>query len=120
MNPDTLIQTMQKSFRTSIGAAAYVVDLVQNPGQRDQNLERLKTDFNQLVEEWAVKGETTEQEARTFVETILSQSSRPTSPTPSDYPPTPAAPPDVEADLKDLTDQLTTLRQELEKLREQP
>ncbi|NJN88310.1 MAG: hypothetical protein HC881_21000, partial [Leptolyngbyaceae cyanobacterium SL_7_1] len=87
MNPDTLIQTMQKGFRTSIGAAAYVVDLVQNPDQRDQNLERLKTDFNQLVEEWAIKGETTEQEARTFVETMMNQSSRPPNPPSATYSP---------------------------------
>lgn len=119
MNPDTLIQTMQKSFRTSIGAAAYVVDLVQHPEQRDQNLERLKTDLNQLVEEWAIKGEVTEQEARTFVESMMSQP-RSSTPPGTSYSTAPAAPPDVEADLKDLTDQITTLRQELEKLREQP
>jgi polyhydroxyalkanoate synthesis regulator phasin len=121
MNFDTLTQSLQKGFRTTLGAAAFVVDFVQHPEQRDENITRLRTDLNQLMEEWAIKGEMTEQEARKFVETLVNQEFSPTnqSARSSTMGTTPTAPPDVQADLKDLTAQITALRMELEKLREE-
>jgi polyhydroxyalkanoate synthesis regulator phasin len=116
MTPDTILQSIQKGFRTTLGAATFVVDLVQYPERRDENINRLQTDFNRLAEEWEVKGETTEQEARRFVESLLNQrgseSSAPTAATATNVPP------DVQADLQDLTAQIAAIRAELEKLRE--
>ncbi|HEY9648927.1 MAG TPA: hypothetical protein V6C88_21285 [Chroococcidiopsis sp.] len=121
MNPDIILQSVQKSFRTTLGAAAFVVDLVQQqPEQRDENLNRLKTDFNQVIEEWAVRGETTEQEARTFVENIVQQATAGGQTSGGAGSPPESAPPSaIQTDLKDLTEQITAMRLELEKLRQQ-
>jgi polyhydroxyalkanoate synthesis regulator phasin len=120
MNPDTILQSLQKSFRTTLGAASFAVDLVQHPEQRDENLARLRTDLNQLIEEWAAKGEVTEQEARNFVESILNQpNNQSKQPGASSTASAPTTSPGVQADLKDLTAQIAAIRLELEKLREQ-
>jgi polyhydroxyalkanoate synthesis regulator phasin len=119
MNPDTLVQSLQKGFHTTLGAASFMVDLVQYPDQRDTNLERLKSDFDQLKEEWAVKGEQTEQEARVFVEKMWNQPSGSPAGTTASEPAGPTAPAGVQSDLKDLTEQIAAIRAELEKLREQ-
>jgi polyhydroxyalkanoate synthesis regulator phasin len=122
MNPDTILATVQKGFRTTLGAASFMVDLVQHPDQRDANLNRLQTDFNQLTEEWAAKGEQTEQEARSFVENLM-HSSAPggsdSGSTTSPRTPAPTAPPDIQADLEELTHQISAIRKDLENLREQ-
>jgi polyhydroxyalkanoate synthesis regulator phasin len=122
MNPDTILASVQKGFRTTLGAASFVVDLVQYPDQRDTNLNRLQTDLEQLTEEWAVKGEQTEQEARSFVEHLVNSSTGATagtSSTTSARNPGPSAPPDIQTDLEDLTNQIAAIRKDLETLREQ-
>ncbi|MBD1869594.1 hypothetical protein H6F93_16895 [Leptolyngbya sp. FACHB-671] len=124
MNSDTLLQIVQKGFRVTLGATASLIETLQDPQRRDENLYRLRAELGQLTEEWAVKGEMTEQEARNFVDTILSQRAAQTNS--SDTPSTPnssstatAAPPDVQLDLEELTAQIAAIRAELERLREQ-
>ncbi|NJN59106.1 MAG: hypothetical protein HC879_17215 [Leptolyngbyaceae cyanobacterium SL_5_9] len=124
MNPDTILQIVQKGFRVTLGATASLIETLQDPQRRDENLYRLRTELNQLAEEWAAKGEMTEQEARNFVDTILSQRTAQTnsdfsnSSTSSSSTAT-AAPPDVQLDLQELTAQIAAIRAELERLREQ-
>jgi polyhydroxyalkanoate synthesis regulator phasin len=116
MNPETVLQSLQKGFHTTLGAAAFVVELVQNPDQRDEKINRVKNQWDLVSEEWAAQGEMTEQEARSFVERMFNQQ---TASQNSGYTPTgPVAPPDVQEDLKDLTEQIAALRAELEKLRQ--
>ena len=127
MNPDTLVQLAQKSLRVTIGATATLLETLQDPQQREANLSRLKTDLSQMTDEWEVKGESTEREARSFVDTLLSQASNRVSTAVSTEPRTvsttvvatvtPIAP-DVQQDLQELTQQIAALRAELEKLRE--
>jgi polyhydroxyalkanoate synthesis regulator phasin len=123
MNPDTLVQLAQKSLRVTIGATATLIETLQDPQQREANLSRLKTDLGQMTDEWEVKGESTEREARSFVDSLLNQASSrvntATSPEPRTVSTT-AAPiaPDVQQDLQELTNQIAALRAELEKLRE--
>jgi polyhydroxyalkanoate synthesis regulator phasin len=124
MNPDTILQIVQKGFRVTLGATASLIETLQDPQRRDENLYRLRTELNQLAEEWAAKGEMTEQEARNFVDTILSQRAAQTngdfsSPSPSSSSTATAAPPDVQLDLQELTAQIAAIRAELERLREQ-
>jgi polyhydroxyalkanoate synthesis regulator phasin len=127
MNPDTLVQLAQKSLRVTIGATATLLETLQDPQQREANLSRLKTDLSQMTDEWEVKGESTEREARSFVDTLLSQASNRVNTAVSTEPrtvsttvSTTAAPiaPDVQQDLQELTQQIAALRAELEKLRE--
>ncbi|GAB4383000.1 MAG: hypothetical protein Kow00121_44110 [Elainellaceae cyanobacterium] len=123
MNPDTLIQFAQKGLRVTVGATASLIETLQDPQRRDESFARLQTEFSHLAEEWELKGEFTEQEARTFVDSLLKQrfeSNYPSEP-PATTPPTstPAATaPNIQQDLQELTTQLAAIRAELEKLRE--
>lgn len=128
MNSDNLIQLAQKSLRVTLGATADLLETLQDSQRREESLSRLKTEFDQLADAWEVKGATTEQEARNFVDGLLNQranqraaTTNPTPP-PSATPatPAPATPASaIQQDLQDLTVQLATIRAELERLREQ-
>jgi polyhydroxyalkanoate synthesis regulator phasin len=128
MNSDNLIQLAQKSLRVTLGATADLLETLQDSQRREESLFRLKTEFDQLADAWEVKGATTEQEARNFVDGLLNQranqraaTTNPTPP-PSATPatPAPATPASaIQQDLQDLTVQLATIRAELERLREQ-
>lgn len=81
---DSVTEFVQKGFRTSLGAASFLVETLQDPNKRDENLQKLNSNFNsmnfsQLTEEWAEKGEVTEREARTFVDNMLQQKGSETS-----------------------------------------
>jgi polyhydroxyalkanoate synthesis regulator phasin len=123
MNADVLSQLLQKGFRVTLGATASLIEILQDPQRRDENLAKLRGELAELAEEWASKGEMTEQEARNFVDTILSQRTQQNSSTQStsagDATPSPSAAPDVQLDLQELTAQIAAIRAELEKLREQ-
>lgn len=128
MNSDNLMHLAQKGLRVTLGATASLLETLQDPQRREESLSRFRNDFSQLAEEWEVKGETTEREARHFVDDILSQRSgrgyatspnaTPTTATTVASVPNPATP-DIQQDLQDLTAQLATIRAELEQLREQ-
>ncbi len=123
MNPDTLVQTLQRGFRVTLGATASLIEILQDPQRRDENLSKLTQDFSELSEEWAMKGEVTEQEARNFVENLVSTPPKPDSyGSPTVYePPSSGSVPTagVQTEIRELTQQLASIRLELEKLREQ-
>lgn len=113
MNPDILTQTIQKGFRIGLGATASLLESLQDPQKWSENVNKLTTDPNQLTEEWAEKGETTEREARNLVENLLQQpistEVRPvteTSPTPAQQ--------TIQQELHALTTELAAIRTELE------
>ncbi len=68
MNSDNLTQLLQQRFRITLGATASLVETLQDPQKRNQNLSDLRSELNHLTQEWAEKGEVTEQEARNFVD----------------------------------------------------
>ncbi|MBV9390086.1 MAG: hypothetical protein JOZ78_26985 [Chroococcidiopsidaceae cyanobacterium CP_BM_ER_R8_30] len=123
MNSNSLTQLLQEGFRVTIGAAVSLVETLQDPQKRDQNLSQLKAELEQLTQEWAVKGEITEQEARNFVDTLLNragnQSYHPPSPSSTNVavPQNQPASPQVQMEIQELTAQLATMRKELENLR---
>lgn len=128
MNSDNLTQLLHRSLRVTLGATASLIEILQDPQRRQENLSKLSTDLQQLTEEWAAKGEITEREARTFVDSMLSRQgsvsdrsststvSRPTTITTTA---TPASDPRVQADLRELTAQIAAMRAELERLKQQ-
>jgi polyhydroxyalkanoate synthesis regulator phasin len=131
MNSETLIELLQKGFRVTLGATASLIEILQDPQRRDENLNRLRLELAELAEEWAAKGEMTEREARNFVETILTQQtqSTPAGGTYTDTstvasPPSPSTtvtvtpPTEMQADLRELTTQIAAIREELEKMRD--
>lgn len=121
MNPDDIFQNLQKGFRVTLGATSALLESIQDPQKREENLTKLRVDPNLLAEELAVKGEVTEREARNFVDSVFQQqqSTQSSSPSSSSYASGPVAPPEVQADLQELTEQIAAMRAELERLRQQ-
>jgi polyhydroxyalkanoate synthesis regulator phasin len=126
MNFNTLLQSVQTGFRVSLGATTSLIETLQDPQKREENLSQLNSQFSQKVIEWAEKGQITEQEARRFIDEILRRQSNPEHPpttaTPSDRVTTPStstasAPPNVQLEIEELTVQIAAIRTELEKLR---
>jgi polyhydroxyalkanoate synthesis regulator phasin len=118
MDPDTLFQMIQKGFRVGVGATTVLVEGLQNPQTLQQNLDQLRTDPDRLLEEFARKGESTEQQARVFVDAFVGDrmGTRPAS----EMTITTTAvsvTPDVQTELQELTQQLVALRQELVQLK---
>lgn len=124
MNSDNFLQLLHTGFRATLGATASLVETLQDPIKREQNLSQLRSNMSEQFQEWAEKGEVTEQEARNFVDTVLrqqnSQSSTTTTTAPRDTSPTPVTPPvepEAQLELQQLTAQIAAIRAELEKLR---
>jgi polyhydroxyalkanoate synthesis regulator phasin len=126
MYPDDLSQTLQKGFRVTLGATASLLEAIQDPERSTQKFSALGSDVNRLTEELEVKGETTEREARQFVDSLLSQVPNPfTSSSPEAGGPTittvasPVVSTSVQSDLEALTQELAEIRQEIEVLKGQ-
>lgn len=121
MNSDIVVDMLQKGFRVTLGATASLIEVLQDPEKRQENLAKLSQDWSQLSEDWAAKGIQTEQEARSFVDSLVSQqqSSTTAASPPSGTATTPTAPPDVQLELQELTAQIAAIRAELERLRNQ-
>lgn len=123
MNVNNLTELLQQGFHLTLGATASLVETLQDPQKRTENLSQISSELSHLTHEWAAKGETTEQEARDFVFNFLNQlrAQAPiSSPTSAPVPTTPmqVTPPEVQLDLQELTNQITALRIELERLRD--
>lgn len=124
MNSNNLLQVLQTGFRVSLGATTSLIETLQDPQKRQENLSQLNSELSQRVTEWAQKGEITEQEARRLIEQILRQQSNsespPTTGTANDTvtnPPTTVATPNAQLEIEELTAQIAAIRTELEKLR---
>ncbi|MEG5065461.1 hypothetical protein QUB33_17725 [Microcoleus sp. B3-A4] len=128
MNPDNLPQMLHTGFHLTLGATSFLIETLQDPLKREENLDKLKSDFGQLADELLEKGEMTEREARNFVDTIFSQpddrenaESESVSPKQSDEttdaPPESVVQPNVKLEIEELTAQMAALRTELENLR---
>lgn len=127
MNSENLVQSLQNGLRVTLGATASLIEVLQDPQKRTENLTKLSQEWDQLSQEWAEKGKVTEQEARSFVDSLLAQqrnaasSDDPTRSATATAPPdtSPTAPPDIQLELQTLTAQIAAIRAELEKLRNQ-
>ena len=126
MDSTDLIQLLQKSFHVTLGATASLVEILQDPERREQNLSKLRLELSELAQEWSEKGAMTETEARNFMDNFLaqhggqgsSQSSEPISMTTTTA--SSVASPDTQLELQELTAQLAAIRAELEKLQNEP
>ncbi len=117
MNPDDLTQIIQKGFHLTLGATSFFMETLQNSSKRDENLNKLNSDFNQLTEEWAQRGEMTEREARNFVDTILNQQNSQVNTDSINVPSTPVSDfvqSDIQRDLLELTQEVADLRAALQ------
>lgn len=124
MYPDDLSQTLQKGIRVTLGATASIIEAIQDPETSSQKFSAMGSDVNRLTEELEVKGETTEREARQFVDGLLSQMPNPfggSSPAAGETTITTVARPvvdiAVQSDLETLTLELAAIRREIEALK---
>jgi polyhydroxyalkanoate synthesis regulator phasin len=124
MNSNNLLQLLQTGLRVSLGATTSLVETLQDPQKREENLSQLRSELSQRIAEWEEKGLITEQEARSFIEAIWrqqsNQGSSATTGTPTETPVTPpktATSPNVQLEIEELTAQIAAIRTELEKLR---
>ena len=121
MNVNNLTNLLQQGFHVTLGATASLVETLQDPQKRTENLSQLNSELSHLANEFEAKGEMTEQEARNFVSNFLNQlrNQRPTTSDSSSVTTTSTqvAPPAVHLDLQELTAQIAAIRTELENLR---
>ncbi|HAG84435.1 MAG TPA: hypothetical protein DCL61_25595 [Cyanobacteria bacterium UBA12227] len=128
MDSKNLVEWVQTGFRVPLGVTTSLIESIQDPHKREENLARLQLDWSQQVAELAQKGETTEQEARKFVDEMLrkqnqsqNQSGSPsTTETASDNwttSPTSGVSQSNQQEIEELTAQIAALRTELEQMR---
>ena len=130
MDPEKLPQILQTGFHLTLGATSFLIETLQDPLKREENLGKLKSDLGVLADELLEKGEMTDREARNFVDTIFSEpshrentDSESVSPKQSDSStnnsPDSAITTEVQLEIQELTAQMVALRTELENLRAQ-
>jgi polyhydroxyalkanoate synthesis regulator phasin len=73
MDSNTVIETLKKGVRVSLGATTAVVESLQDTQKREENLASLRLGPAELTELWAQKGEKTEEEARKVMDDFLTQ-----------------------------------------------
>ncbi len=116
------IKLLKKGFHVSLGATSSLLESIQDPRKRDENLAQLRLGPNQVTEIWSEKGEITEQEARKFVDSLVSQASQTNATNSGSSGPAPsAATPETskaQTELEELTSQLAELRSQLSKERQ--
>ncbi len=115
MNPDLLLQSVQKGFRATLGATATLAEGIQEPQKLQQTFTSLSSDFGKTVDEWAQKGEVTENEIRSVIERLLAQGNKKDV---VNQPNATPASPEIQQELQELTAKIAAIRKELEELRD--
>lgn len=118
MNSNNLVEFLQTGFRVSLGATASLVEILQDSQKREENLNQLRSELSQKVTQWAEKGETTEQEARNFIEQMWQRQGNSASPGATETSSTPAASQNTQQEIEELTAQIAAIRTELQQMRE--
>ncbi len=125
MNVDNLTQMFQTGFRVTLGAASSLVEILQDSQKRIENFDKIQSQWNEFTEQWAAKGEVTEQEARKFVDTLIHQQSgdftnspetRETTVQVTTPDPPAASNTATVSEIQELTEDIAALRTELEGL----
>jgi polyhydroxyalkanoate synthesis regulator phasin len=116
MNSDNAINLLKKGFHVTLGATSSLVESIQDPIKREENLAQLRMGPNEFAEILAEKGAVTEVEARKFVDNVVAQyqpSASSNSTGPASTSPSPSIDPMLQLELQDLTKQLAEIRAQL-------
>jgi hypothetical protein len=113
MQPNTAIDALQKGVRVTLGATSALVESIQDPLKREENLAQLRLNPNDFVNVLAEKGTDAEVEARQFVTGIVGQYAPGSAPTGRSAPTTPNVDVTLQLQLQELTAQLAELRAQL-------
>jgi hypothetical protein len=116
MNSDTAMDLLKKGFRITLGASTSLVESIQDPLKREENLALIQANPNAFAELLAEKGAVAEVEARRMVDSVVTQYSSGSSasnPVSAPTATTSSIDPSLERELRDLTAQLAQIRSEL-------
>ena len=140
MDTIDLEKLFQRGYYVTLGATSSLIEVIQDPSKREENLKRLGRSFDEITQELAEKGVTTEAEARSYVDKFISQQVSGTStngsestglttvtttaktvddnaPESSTAKVEKAVKASMRNEIQELTQQLASLRSELEQLR---
>ena len=73
MDTIDLGKIVQRGYYVTLGATSSLLEVIQDPIKRDENLRMLGRSFDEITQELAEKGVTTEAEARSFVDNFIAQ-----------------------------------------------
>ena len=116
-------ELLTRARRIAFGTAASLIEILQDSSKREENIQKISDEFNQLANELAVKGEETEMEARRYVDTWLGTRREAQADSQASQAPTKIEVVDIteetrkQEEVEELTAQVQSLRAELEKLR---
>ncbi|NES23159.1 MAG: hypothetical protein F6K41_30640 [Symploca sp. SIO3E6] len=125
MDSNNLVQFLQSGFHVSLGATTALIESLQDPQKREENFSQLNTSFDQQLATLEEKGKITEQEARSYLESIWAQSNDSGSSASAGSPTNTSATPstsvtnaNTQQEIEELTAQIAALRTELEQQRQ--
>ncbi|WP_103666245.1 hypothetical protein [Pseudanabaena sp. BC1403] len=73
MDTIDLEKLFQRGYYVTLGATSSLLEVIQDPTKREENLKRLGRSFDEITQELAKKGVTTEAEARSYVDKFIAQ-----------------------------------------------
>ena len=139
MDTIDLSKLVQKGYYVTLGLTSTLIEVIQDPIKREENIRMLGRSFDEVTQDLADKGISTEAEARSYVDSFIAQQVNGSSNNNVDPPSAglttvtttartvgEAAESDkpdkkVKASLRDeiqeLTEQIASLRSELEQIR---
>ena len=120
MDSQQTIEFLRKGLHVTLGATTSLVESVQDPLKREENMAQLNLGFDELTHIWEEKGSVTEAEARQFVDTVISSSMN--AATPNSYGSSSTSSSSstqfddgIASEIEDLTSQISDIRNELSK-----
>ena len=73
MDTIDLEKLFQRGYYVTLGATSSLLEVIQEPAKREENFRRLGRSFDEITQELAEKGVTTEAEARSYVDKFVAQ-----------------------------------------------
>lgn len=73
MDTIDLEKLFQRGYYVTLGATSSLLEVIQDPTKREENFRRLGRSFDEITQELAEKGVTTEAEARSYVDKFVAQ-----------------------------------------------
>jgi DNA phosphorothioation-dependent restriction protein DptG len=73
MDTIDLEKLFQRGYYVTLGATSSLLEVIQDPTKREENFKRFGRSFDEITQELAEKGVTTEAEARSYVDKFVAQ-----------------------------------------------
>lgn len=73
MDTIDLEKLLQRGYYVTLGATSSLIEVIQDPIKREENLRLLGRNFDEVTQALAEKGVTTEAEARSYVDSFIAQ-----------------------------------------------